>query len=453
MKFTVVFLMCLVIISTVFAQDGLNSSAAAERAARLDALRQLGEMIQGVRISSSTTVRDFVTENDSIRAEFQGLVQGATQVGTAKYPGDGTCEVTMEITMDQIVYWMRTMTYKYKHDDPRQYDQMPTYNNYQTSYRAVGSGAMGSAPTPDYNSNPNYNYPTPDTGYTPPTPSYPQSDIWERISGQGKLMARRGAIVSAYRNLAEMIQGVRIDSKTVVKDFVTESDQITAAFNGYIRGAQIVGDPRYLPDGTVEVTAQVNLNETINTLQDMSRQYHASIPPNKIEGMRQYWPNPVIQATGSAAVDQKYIRKAPAPVVNPYKPYVPPQPPQPVKPYVPEWADRTVKVTGTGARPENAISDGQARLMAQRAAIVDAYRLLAEQVYGLRLQSNTTVEDFVTSKDEIKTRVEGIIRGAELTQPRYNYADETAEVDVTLWLGHIWQALEASYRRQNQGEY
>jgi hypothetical protein len=75
---------------------------------------------------------------------------------------------------------------------------------------------------------------------------------------QKRLMARRAAVADGYRQLAELINGVRVDSETVVRDFVTESDVIRTQVSALIKGAQI-GDTRYLSDGSVEVDVTLGM--------------------------------------------------------------------------------------------------------------------------------------------------------------------------------------------------
>lgn len=69
-----------------------------ERAAKVDALRNLLEQAYGVNISSSTTVRDFITQNDTMRARVDAFIQGAKIVDT-RYMQDGGVEVEMEIIL------------------------------------------------------------------------------------------------------------------------------------------------------------------------------------------------------------------------------------------------------------------------------------------------------------------------------------------------------------------
>jgi hypothetical protein len=70
----------------------------AMRAAKLDAMRNILEVINGVRIDSSTIVRDYAVESDIIRAKVEGMVQGA-EVVKQEYLSDGTIEITMAMSL------------------------------------------------------------------------------------------------------------------------------------------------------------------------------------------------------------------------------------------------------------------------------------------------------------------------------------------------------------------
>ena len=54
----------------------------------------------------------------------------------------------------------------------------------------------------------------------------------------------------------------------------------------------------------------------------------------------------------------------------------------------------------------------QRRLMAIRAARMSAMRELAEQIHGLKVDSNTTVIDLMVQNDTFRGIVSGVIRGA-----------------------------------------
>ncbi|MEW9899409.1 LPP20 family lipoprotein [Chitinivorax sp. PXF-14] len=57
---------------------------------------------------------------------------------------------------------------------------------------------------------------------------------------------------------------------------------------------------------------------------------------------------------------------------------------------------------------------GQRRLLAMRAAKLDAYRSLAEQVYGVRIKGNTTVAAMVAQNDSFRVYLDAYLRGAHV---------------------------------------
>ena len=73
----------------------------------------------------------------------------------------------------------------------------------------------------------------------------------------------------------------------------------------------------------------------------------------------------------------------------------------------------------------------QQRLMAIRASKLDAYRNLAEQVYGQQVDANATVADMMLTNDTFRTKVEGIIYGARLVSIT-PVGDDTYETTLSL---------------------
>jgi len=73
-----------------------------------------------------------------------------------------------------------------------------------------------------------------------------------------------------------------------------------------------------------------------------------------------------------------------------------------------------IEATGYSVIQSHSGSEPQQRLMAIKAARLDAFRQLAEVVYGTYIDSNTTVSDLTIQDDVFRARVEGVIYGAEL---------------------------------------
>lgn len=57
---------------------------------------------------------------------------------------------------------------------------------------------------------------------------------------QREMMAKRAAVVSAQRSLAEYLQGFAIVGDTLVKDGMAQYDVIRSSVAGYVKGAQVV---------------------------------------------------------------------------------------------------------------------------------------------------------------------------------------------------------------------
>lgn len=76
----------------------------------------------------------------------------------------------------------------------------------------------------------------------------------------------------------------------------------------------------------------------------------------------------------------------------------------------------TVRVSGFGTY-EDAQADRlnpRKRLLARRASQLDAYRNLAERVYGTVIYGSSTVNDFALRNDSFRTYVDSYIRGGRM---------------------------------------
>ena len=79
------------------------------------------------------------------------------------------------------------------------------------------------------------------------------------------------------------------------------------------------------------------------------------------------------------------------------------------------WTTQFIEAEGEGIIDNERFKNpAQARALAIRAATVVAQRNLLEIVKGVNVTSETTVEDMITTKDIITTKVEGVVKGAEM---------------------------------------
>lgn len=103
------------------------------------------------------------------------------------------------------------------------------------------------------------------------------------------------------------------------------------------------------------------------------------------------------------------------------------------------WEGQVLRATGSGAPDLKAANPAQARLGAERAAKLDAFRNLLEQARGIQVSAGRTVGD-EWARDEVKGRVEGALRGYKVVARRY-FSDSGVELDVEVPLAAISAAL------------
>ncbi len=76
--------------------------AGAIEAAKLAALRNLLQTVQGVNLTSETTVRNAMIENDVINTRIQGIIRGFMIVDT-RYMSDQSVEVEIEVPLNGLL--------------------------------------------------------------------------------------------------------------------------------------------------------------------------------------------------------------------------------------------------------------------------------------------------------------------------------------------------------------
>ena len=101
-----------------------------------------------------------------------------------------------------------------------------------------------------------------------------------------------------------------------------------------------------------------------------------------------------------------------------------------------------ITARGWGAPPKQYYPEGNRRLMAMRAAKLDAYRSLAERIHGVRIWGGTTVGEMVLEKDQFKVLLDAYVVGAKvlsiMEQKDGNYE---AVVEVEVDRNFLYRAL------------
>jgi hypothetical protein len=392
----------------------------AKRAAEADCYRKLAESVYGMRINSETYVRDFITESDEIRSGVDAFVKGI-RLGQPRYYDDGVCEVDGEVTVEKIITTLKEVHaahYKGNRVTTTDFEQMKQSVKSEV-VKATGSGAPRPELPPDLPAGVEQMITPLPQGYAP-TLSVPP--IWKTVSPQGRLLAERAAQLDASRRLLEQIKGLRLTSDTLVRDFITESDEIRTKAEGIVVGASQAGKYLHSDDLIVEVTMEVPVEKLVTTIKELhSQHYHGNkVTTTDIEHIKQTIQRDVVRATGSGVPRPDMIAQASSAGYQP-----------------PAWMAKNMEATGQGTDP--AIETAQGKLKAARAAYADAMRKLAEQIYGLQIESGTSVRDFVTQHDEIRTQVDAVLAGAVSSEA--SFTQGTASVTVSIPAADVWSVV------------
>lgn len=102
-----------------------------------------------------------------------------------------------------------------------------------------------------------------------------------------------------------------------------------------------------------------------------------------------------------------------------------------------------INVTGQGVAPTMTSSPAQAYALAKRAAIADAYRLMAEKLKGVRIEGSDKIKNMMVVRSEVRTFVDAVIAEAEIIETVFK--DGLCEVEMELSIDpKQWQSILAS---------
>ena len=247
----------------------------AKRAAELDAYRNMTERIMGLRITSESTVLNFVGESDRIATSMDHFIKGLRiDDDQTSWYDDGTCEVVVEVSLSKVIKELKTSFEKHYKGrgkwDTKSFERIKIYTE-QRVLTEIGVGAV----------RPTSIVPEPETvpvvlDFVNPRDRHIElPPIYSKYPAKNRLMAKRIATVDAYRKLAERIYGQRISARTTVADFDVNmsSDLIRSRLSHHLKGMR-VDEVRYQPDGMVEVQVSLTLKQVVTVLKRVCDEYY-----------------------------------------------------------------------------------------------------------------------------------------------------------------------------------
>ena len=227
-------------------------------------------------------------------------------------------------------------------------------------------------------------------------------EIWQKAGPRERLKATRAAEIDADRLLVERLYGLQIDSNTTVLDLTAGDDKVAGAVSASLVGSLTIGEPEYLADGRVQVVRAVKIQEVVETLNRV------------IKGKR--------LADGSFAnssENEKTDRSV---------------------------TDKVIDVMGNAALPG---SEGHQKIMAKRAAEVDAYRRLAARMMQQKINSDTTVRDMCLQNDQVVAKLSQVLKAATPTNIKY-LDDGSCEVTMEIKVSDLIRTTRSYMKGDTQ---
>ncbi len=86
-----------------WARTPAQKNISATRAARLDAARNLLELIKGINLTASTNIQGAMVASDTVSSSIQGRLHGIRPAERPRYFSDGSVQVKLEATLRQVV--------------------------------------------------------------------------------------------------------------------------------------------------------------------------------------------------------------------------------------------------------------------------------------------------------------------------------------------------------------
>jgi len=209
--------------------------------------------------------------------------------------------------------------------------------------------------------------------------------VWASATPSQIHEAIEAAELDADRLLAERVYGLEIESGTRIRDLVFDGKETSSRFSARLVGATESKEPQFLADGTVLVFRAIKVREV---LQNFSKSTEGKVRPD-----------------GSVEVGSSREKTT---IAN---------------------NDSVIDVTGNSALPG---SEGHQKIMAKRAAELDAYRRLAKRMFGIQIDGETTLRKIALENDRVGSALSAVLKGAETTKVAFDPENGSCKVTMKL---------------------
>ncbi len=211
------------------------------------------------------------------------------------------------------------------------------------------------------------------------------------------LAAARG---DAFLNLSRQLYAISVSARSTVGDLLAADDSLRDSVEAAMRGAYVIGEPRFGESGIVRVTAEFLSGSLPYALRSQIR----DLP-------RTFWADGVADKAAALAASEAIGEDAA--LTNEVK----------------EWAAKNLEADGQAVVGSAEMSD-EAKLAAKREALTNSYTELFKAAMKLGLDRDVTVADFLAHHPELRGPLNATLVGAQLVAEDLRGRSYKAKVSV-----------------------
>jgi hypothetical protein len=341
----------------------------AVRAAQVDAVHRLTELVRATALPSGTTVGEALVPGSRQEIALRVFLRSARMVGPPRVYSDGVAEVDVHAPLEVVIEKTAALcSVEVEGPALAGLRRQAVDGHLCTTGRGRAPPGLATEAIKRLRSAPPEALPE----------MFPAG--WRRVTATGRVLAIRAARIAAYEAMADRLNEILLAQTESVGTLVGTSPAAQAAFEAYVRSLAVSGPPRLMPDRIAEVDVTAPLPGLIEALKDIRRLRggQVRVTEDQLDRLSVRIKSDGVTVTGRGMPPPDTVRPAPAPAVAGGE-------------ALPDWATEVFEAAGTARLNPEMDDPAKAALLASRSAKVRALDDLERQVDRIALADGQTV--------------------------------------------------------------
>ncbi|WP_372368788.1 hypothetical protein [Candidatus Uabimicrobium sp. HlEnr_7] len=381
----------------LLSQTNDTSVTIAEKIARRDAIDKLDLQIVNLPLSSHNSIKTFLYQY-RLQKDFRIIYEKKIeQIGVYVDARQKAYKITIAITLKSIIDCLEKLT---KENDIKNYNSANLRQYSQKIFYATGTIPIG---------------------------SYIQEA--SPASQKAREFAIHCAKINAYKHLSDIIKNMRISNDLKVSDFIAENHSVQNEFTLFIRKTETQTRLQHQNLGVVEVAIEVKVRDIEEVLSHIcTTSYKGELwLPKDFKNLHLHVRSQSIIAKGKGMIPSQKGHQRLRKTI-----------------YIPQWANKTLVVTGESFVPQT-VNTSKAKKIGLERARADGYHKLILYIMDLPLHDNVGLKKLMEKNYTIRNNISSALKRATVVD--IVYGEKIIRIKLELYLAEIWRVVAHLYRR------